>query len=194
MGITLNQVTEGAVAWFPTVDGNWTTLEQKYVAQEAASGSPVTVANTTSETVLMNNTTIPANALGVGTVIPNWTAGTITIPASTTPSVTWNLRWGGLTGTILASFTWNFGSSGSAYTQNWQWDFRVIGISTGSSGSAQINGWIVMSQIGAVSLAEPWDTGVVTLDTTTSKALVWTVQSTVAAVSTTQRLMYTDIG
>jgi hypothetical protein len=189
MGIALNQVNEGAVAWFPTVDGNWATIAQQYVAQVEGSGVVAIVQNTTSETVLMNNTTIPANALGVGTVMANWTAGSVQIPANSTPTVTWRLRWGGLTGTVLATSQWNFGTSSSSYILPWVWEFKTVGVSTGSSGSAQINGWISVTTV-----FEAVDDGVVTLDTTTSKALVWTVQSTVAGVITTQRLMYTDLG
>jgi hypothetical protein len=189
MGISLNQITEGAVAWHGTVDANWTTLESQFVAQQKAESTVVTVSGTTSETVLMSTTSIPANALAVGTVIPNWAGGSVTIPASTTPNVTWRLRWGGISGTVLSAFTWTFTSSGSEYTLPWFWDFRIVGVSTGASGSARVDGWL-----GLWTNFTSWNEGTITLDTTTAKDLVWTVQPSLSSVSVSQRSMTTDRG
>jgi len=190
MGIALNQINEGAVAWFPTIDGNWTTLEKSYVAQENADGTVVTVTSTTSETVLITSTTIPANSLAVGAVIANWAGGSIFIPASTTPTAEFRLRWGGLTGVILADFVWSFGS-GAATTYPWLWEFRILGLTTGASGTCQVEGWIGLSTNSSFTA---WDQGVATIDTTTAKNLVWTVQPSLSTVSTTQRSMVVDIG
>ncbi|HZV00114.1 MAG TPA: hypothetical protein VFF73_25580 [Planctomycetota bacterium] len=189
MGIALNTINEGDVGWFTKLDGDWTTLESQYVAQENADGNVVTVTSTTSETVLISSTTIPANALAVGTVISTFAGGSVFIANMTTPSVTFTLRWGGLTGTVLATFTWNF-SSGAATTFPWWWDFKIGGFSTGVSGGAVIGGWIGLGSNSFTS----WDTGFVTLDTTTSKNLVWTVTPSLASVSTTQRSMTVDLG
>ncbi len=189
MGISLNQIAEGAVAWYDAVNANLTTIEDQFVAQQRAEATVVTVTGTTSETVLSNTTTIPKDALAVGSVIPNWSGGSITIAALTTPSVTWRLRWGGISGTILAAFTWNFSSSGSQYTLPWFNDFRIVGVSTGASGSARVDGWI-----GMFTSFSSWNQGTITLDTTADTAFVWTVQPSLTSVSVDQRSMTTDRG
>jgi hypothetical protein len=190
MGISLNHLTEGAVSWFPSVDGNWSTLESKYVARQTSDTGVVSVGpNVTAETVLMNNTTIPANALGVGTVIRCWASGTASVPASTTVTITFTLRWGGLGGTILTAPAWSYTTGASVVQQGWNADVRLIGVTTGASGSLELERYHNIG--GSTSRG----VSTLTIDTTTAKALVWTVSfsaSTGTVVS--QRQMVTDLG
>src|SRR5947209_8457491 len=79
MGISLNHPAQGLVGWSSSVDTNWTTLETSYLARQQSDTSVVAVTGTTAETVLMANTTLPANALAVGTVVPVWAAGLISV-------------------------------------------------------------------------------------------------------------------
>jgi hypothetical protein len=185
MGVSLNRPAEGTVGWFSSVDGNWKTLENQYVARQASSTSIVTVSGTTAETDLIT-TTIPANALGAGTTLRVYAAGSMSLPASSSPTVTFNLRWGGLTGTLLATIGWSF-STGGATTTGWVLDFKIVGTATGTSGTCETDGWSTTLD-SFQSL-----TGAQTLDTTTSKVLVWTVTNSLTTVSTSQRVMDTDI-
>jgi hypothetical protein len=189
MGIPLIHTARGNVGWFSDVDGNWSTLEGQYVAREKSDTSIVTVTGTTSETTLMANTTIPANALAVGTVLTTWMAGSITIPATSTPSITFRLRWGGITGVLLSTWTWSFGSNPTAYSLGWVGDFRFISITTGASGSLEGDGWMA-----ADTAFAGLSSSTATVDTTTSKVLLFTAQPSLSTVSVSQRLMVTNLG
>jgi hypothetical protein len=189
MGIPLTHSSRGKVGWFSDVDGNWTTLEGQYVARQKSDTGVVTVTGTTSETSLMANTTIPANALAVGTVLTTWMAGSVTIPANSTPNITFNLRWGGIAGVLLSSWTWSFGSNPTAYSVGWVADFRFICIATGVSGSLEGDGWMA-----ADTAFAGLSSATATVDTTTNKLLLWTVQPSLSTVSISQRLMVTNLG
>ncbi len=135
MGIALNHPSLRSVGWYPPVDANWTTLESFYVARQKSDTSVVTVSGTTAETALMSSATIPANTFQPGVVLDPWAFGNVTIPASSTPSVTFRLRWGGLAGTLLATYTWNFASQASAYQQGWNADSRLVCVTSGVTGT-----------------------------------------------------------
>jgi hypothetical protein len=80
MGIALNRSANQSVNWWGAVDANWSTIESSYYGRLKSDTSVVTVTGTTSETVLMNNTTVPANTLSPGVVLSVWAAGTIGSP------------------------------------------------------------------------------------------------------------------
>jgi hypothetical protein len=184
MGIALNRIPEGATNWLALVEENWDTLEDDYLARQGSDTSVVTVTGTTAETALMANTTVPANGLQAGRILHPWAAGSVTIPASSTPSVTWRLRWGGISGTVLASWTWNFGSSGSPYTVGWIIEKMIACVSAGASGSVDVEGWISVGNGFQAGLT----TAHTTIDTTAAKTLLWTVQLSLSTVSVSQRL------
>jgi len=190
MGVSLAHPAQGATDWFNDVDGNWSTLEDEFVARLSSDASEVSFTGTTAETALMANATIPANALGVGTVLVPWAAGYLTIPANSTPSVTFRLRWGGITGTVLVSFTWNFASNPSAYDMPWVHDYRIVGVSTGATGSCSVQGWAGMWTSYNVS----YITANTTIDTTGAVTLLWTAQPSLSTVTVRQRLMIVNQG
>jgi hypothetical protein len=173
------------------MDGNLDTLEEEYVARLNSDSSPVTVSSTTSETALISSTTVPANSLQVGSVLAPWAYGTVTIPAFSTPSVTWRLRWGGIGGNVLASWTWNFGSSGSPYTLGWIADYRIIPNSVGASAVFEVDGWMSM---GTTFVSGTTTGSVLFIDTTANKTLLWTAQPSLSTVSVTQRSMIVNRG
>ena len=189
MGIPLIRSALGQTTWFNDMDGNLATLEESFVARQNSDTSSVTVTGTTAETALMASTTIPANALAVGTVLRPWAAGSLTVAASTTPTITFRLRWGGLGGVELWTVSWSMGSSGSPYTNSWVKDLSVVCASVGGSGSVETDGWTGNGSgffVSAPALA--------TIDTTTSKVLLWTVQLSLSSASVTQRMMVVNKG
>lgn len=190
MGIPLNHPIEGSVGWAGSVGANWTTLQNQYVANEKSDTTRVTVSSTTSETVLMANTTIPANALAPGVVMPIWASGFLTIPANAAPTITFRLRWGGLSGVLLATSTFTPATSTSAQTLDWLSDFRYFDVTAGASGTVDGEGWFMLGILLSTALAA----GLSTIDTTTAKLLVWTAQTTVATVSISQDQMVTNLG
>jgi hypothetical protein len=200
MGVSLNHPADGTVGWYSAVDGNWSTIEGQYVARQEGDTSVVTVSGTTNETVLMTNTTVPANALAAGVVLPVFACGSITIPAGTMGlSPTWRLRWGGISGSILlawAPFVYT-NTGGASINFGWTLVNRIIGVSAGSTGSAETGGWassVLSPASGAGASFVAYQSATTTIDTTTSQNLVWTIQSSVAGVSTSQRLMLTNRG
>ena len=200
MGIPLIHPAKTAEAWFTGVDGNWTTLEGQYVARQKSDASSVSVTGTTSETALMANATIPANALGVGIVLVHWAAFTIQVPSLSTPTVTLRLRWGGLSGVSLWATTLVCVSVFGGYTVGVTQDMRFVGITTGASGTAELDGWLGMSDPTKFGFAAGTSGilagtgGVSTIDTTASKVFLWTTQSTVAGVTVTQRQQVVERG
>jgi hypothetical protein len=201
MGISLNHPVAGAQSWFPDVDANWTTLENQYVARQNSDASIVSVTATTAETALMSNATIPANALGVGTVLVAWGAFTIQVPSLTTPTVTLRLRWGGLSGVLLWTTTLVCVSRLGGYTVGVTEDLRLVGVTAGASGSVEADGWLGMSDptkfgfaAGTSGILAGLTTGTTTIDTTASKLLVWTTQSTVSGVTVKQRQQVVEKG
>lgn len=59
------------------------------------------IANTTTEAIIFPNVTIPANFMQYGRAMRITASGKLSTTA--TPTMTWALRWGGATGTLLAT-------------------------------------------------------------------------------------------
>lgn len=190
MGLPLTHPAEGSVGWFSSFDANLTKLENEFVGRQNSDASVVTVSGTTAETVLMTSTSIPANTLLAGMVLAFFSSGTVTIPATSTPSVTFRLRWGGLGGTLLWSFTWLFGSNPTPYDLGWGAEHWIVCVSPGASGSIDQMGWT----FAGTGFSGGLSTGAVTIDTTATKQLVWTVQPSLSTVTVTQRLMVANRG
>lgn len=189
MGIALNHPPIGSVGWAALVDANWATLEDQYVARQAGDTSVVTVTGTTAETALMANTTIPADGLGVGTVLDVLAAGNWTIPANSSPTITWRLRWGGTLGVVLATWTWLPTTGGSSVSGGWITNHNLVGVSAGLFGSVEVHGWFANA-----SFATGFGTSAIGIATTSPVTLLWTVQSTLSTVSISQRLMVVNRG
>lgn len=105
------------------------------VAWATASGT--TVASTASETILVPNTTIPANFLQDGRALRLRAWGQYGTTA--TPSCVISLRWGGVSGTILGKTGLNVLTSGvgggASMTANWSFEAIIQTRSNGSSGT-----------------------------------------------------------
>jgi hypothetical protein len=71
---------------------------KELLAWEVADGTAI--ANTTTETVIYPNITIPANYMADGRVLQLEVFGKLSTTA--TPTITFRVRWGGVAGTLLA--------------------------------------------------------------------------------------------
>lgn len=67
-----------------------------------ATADATAVANTTTETILFPNVTIPANYLQDGRALRLRAQGKYSTLGSGTVTLIWTLRWGGVSGTVLA--------------------------------------------------------------------------------------------
>jgi hypothetical protein len=90
------------------------------------------IANTTTETVIFPNVTIPANYFSDARVLRLTAAGRLSTTG--TPTVRFRLRWGGVSGTVF----WDSGTitCGSGVTASeWRHQIEIICRSNGSAGS-----------------------------------------------------------
>ena len=111
-----------------------------------ATSSGTAVANTTTETILIPNVTIPANYLQDGRMLRIHAFGAYGTTA--TPTITFSVRWGGVSGTVLskstaATLTSGVGG-GASMTAPWEALILLQVRSNGSSGTAMTNGHATM--------------------------------------------------
>ncbi len=163
-----------------------------------ATNSGAAVANTTTETILFPNVTIPANYLQDGRSLRIRAIGQHSTLGSGTVSVLFTLRWGGVSGTVLCK--------SAAITQLisltaalWDLDIMLTTRSNGSSGTIMANGIArvygataptIGSATGAPAIAPLTNGGqitpaVATVDLTSDTALSLTVTHGAASTSNT---------
>lgn len=110
------------------------------VAWATAAGTAV--ANTTTETILFPNITIPANFMQDGRCLRG--RGFFAYGTTVTPTLTFTIRWGGVAGTVLAksaALTTTSGVGGGAsMTALGSFEFIIQTRSNGSSGTLMTNG------------------------------------------------------
>lgn len=120
---------------------NW----EEAVAWATASGTAV--ANTTTETILFPNVTIPANYMQDGRVLKLTAFGGYGTTA--TPTIQFAVRWGGVSGTVLAQQAANVTTSGvgggASMTAPWKVEIMIQTRSNGSSGSLYTMGYSTLS-------------------------------------------------
>lgn len=169
-----------------------------------ASGSPV--ANTVTETILFPNVTIPANYMQDGRSVHLWAFGQYS--NTVTPTMLFSLRWGGVSGTLLAK-TAAITTPSGVTAATWAIDAWMTTRSNGSSGTLMVNGICyvfaavaptVASATGAAAVTPMTNGGVVTpavatvdltQDTALSLTLTW---GTSSASNTATGLNYYGIG
>lgn len=110
------------------------------VAWATASGTAV--ANSTTETILFPNVTIPANFMQDGRTLRLRAFGAYGTTA--TPTLIFSIRWGGVAGTVLAKQAANVTTSGTgggaSMTAMWELEAYLQTRSNGSAGTLMSNG------------------------------------------------------
>lgn len=111
-----------------------------------ATSNGTAIANTTTETILFPNVTIPANYMQDGRVLrlKAWGAyGT-----TGTPTLTFRVRWGGVSGTVLAAsgaaVTTSGTGGGASMTALWSFEAYLQTRSNGSSGTVFTDGQFIL--------------------------------------------------
>lgn len=121
---------------------------QESLAWATASGSAI--ANSITETILFPNITIPANYMQDGRVLRLRLFGGY--GTTGTPTLTFTLRWGGVSGTVIAKsggITTGSGVGGGAsMTALWSIEIIVQVRANGSSGTLMSNGEITLYTTG----------------------------------------------
>jgi hypothetical protein len=95
------------------------------------------VANTTTETIIFPDVTVPANYMQDGRVLRVRAFGKLSTTG--TPTITFALRWGGVAGTLLATSEAITTASGAANT-GWAIEALIQTRANGSAGSLFVMG------------------------------------------------------
>lgn len=175
-----------------------------------ATASGTAVANTTTETILFPNVTIPANYMADGRCLR--LRGYFAYGTTATPTLVFSVRWGGVSGTVLAKQAANVTTSGvgsgASMTALGEFEILIQTRSNGSSGTLMTNGTTTLytstlltagtvTNYGQVAPIASGSTGgttpvAVTADLTADTALSLTVTwGTANAANSIQGLNYT---
>lgn len=111
-----------------------------------ATASGTAVANTTTETILFPNVTIPANYMQDGRCLRLRAFGAYGTTA--TPTMIFTLRWGGVSGTVISKSTTITSTSavggGASMTAPWSFEAVIQVRSNGSAGTLMTNGEVIL--------------------------------------------------
>lgn len=111
-----------------------------------ATASGTAINTSTTETILFPNITIPANYLQDGRAVRLRAFGAYGTTA--TPTLTFAIRWGGVSGTVLAkssAITTTSGVGGGAsMTAMWSLEAIIQTRSNGSAGTLMTNGEVIL--------------------------------------------------
>lgn len=163
-----------------------------------ATSSGAAVANTVTETILFPNVTIPANYMQDGRALRIRAQGQHSTLGSGTVTLTFRLRWGGVSGTAIC-ITGAITQVISLTAAFWDLDILLQTRSNGASGTVMGNGLArvfgatvptIGSATGAPAIAAMTNGGqitpaVATLDLTADTALSLTIQHGAASASNT---------
>lgn len=161
-----------------------------------ATADGTAVANTTTETIIFPNITIPANYLSDGRLLELYARGRFSTTA--TPTIRFRLRWGGVAGTVL----WDSGTITCATVTAALWSIPGLHIQTrvnGAAGSLFVMGECLVGSAAAPSVGSATgapavgvfgsagdDTpAAVTVDLTADTALALTATWSAASASNT---------
>lgn len=120
-----------------------------------ATSSGTAIATSVTETILFPNITIPGNFLQDGRALRIRAFGAY--GTTGTPTVQFRLRWGGVSGTVLAATgtitTASAVGGGASMTAMWELEAILQTRSNGSSGTAMTNGVVTLFTTAAAPTA-----------------------------------------
>lgn len=154
-----------------------------------ATADGTAVNTTTTETIIFPNVTIPANYMQDGRVLRLTARGRWGNVVTAQPTFTWAIRWGGVTGTVLATSGAIVTSTTAITAGQWKKEAILQTRSNGSTGTIFTQGTISMftatvatfgtvanyglvQPMGSAGVATP---AAVTVDLTTDTALAITI-------------------
>ena len=153
-----------------------------------ATADGTAVANTTTETIIFPNVTLPANYMADGRVLRLRAFGKLSTTG--TPTIILAIRWGGVAGTLLATTEAITCASGAANTA-WALEAIIQTRSNGATGSLFVMGEIQVNLTASTVTAGAFGVSgfdapaAVTADLTTDKALSLTADWSAASASNT---------
>ena len=117
------------------------------------------VVNSTAETILFPDVTIPANLLSGGKALRLRAQGQYS--NTSTPTLTFRLRWGGVSGTLLAASAACTTPSGVTAAM-WEIDLLIVNRTDGATGTLMVNGRAFVYAAVAGTVASATGEGLVT--------------------------------
>lgn len=146
------------------------------------------VANTTTETIIFPNITIPANYLQDGRILRIRAFGKLSTTG--TPTITFAIRWGGVSGTVVATTEAITCASGAANTA-WALEAYIQTRSNGSTGTVFVMGEATVNLTASTNTSGVFGVSgfdapaAVTVDLTADTALSVTADWSAASASNT---------
>lgn len=144
------------------------------------------VANTTTEAIIFPNVTIPANYMNDGRTLRLRAFGKLSTTG--TPTMTFAIRWGGVSGTILANTEAITCASGAANTA-WSIEAYIQTRTNGSTGTLLVIGDVVVNLTASTNTSGTFGVSgfdapaAVTVDLTADTALSLTADWSAASAS-----------
>jgi hypothetical protein len=159
---------------------------QELISWATADGTAI--ANTTTETIIFPNVTIPANYMQDGRRLRIRAFGKLS--TTVTPTIQFGLRWGGVAGTLLAQSEALTNGSGVTNVM-WSTELVIQTRANGSSGSLIVSGEVMVNTGTTTSIAQTFGVSgfdapaAVTVDLTADTALALTGKWSAASASNT---------
>ncbi len=112
----------------------------------AATSSGTAIANSTTETIIFPNVTIPANYMADGRCLRLRAFGAY--GTTSTPTLIFSVRWGGVAGTVLSKSstitTTSATGGGASMTALWTAEIIIQTRSNGATGTLMTNGEVIL--------------------------------------------------
>jgi hypothetical protein len=120
----------------------------------------VAVANTTTEAILFPNVTIPANYMADGRVLRLTARGRWSNVVTAVPTLTFALRWGGVSGTLLATSPAIVTPAAATTNAVWELEVEIQTRLNGSTGTLFVIGRVIMYEDAAATFGTVTNYGV----------------------------------
>jgi len=125
-----------------------------------ATADGAAVANTTTETIIFPNVTIPANYLADGRVLRLAAKGRWSNVVTAVPTLTFRLRWGGVAGTVLAASPAVVTPATATTNAIWEIELYIQTRANGAIGSLFVMGHVTMYEDAAATFGTVTNYGV----------------------------------
>lgn len=159
------------------------------IAVQLSDGPTLTAA---AEALLVGDVTIPAGYMVPGRVLRLKLSGKASNVVTTPGTIRFRVRWGGLSGTVLADSTALTQNVAAQTNKTWELEIDILCRTSGASGkfltvgkAFRGNKAVAASSDATPDMIPPDTLAEVTADTTTSKALSVTAEPSLATASIT---------
>jgi len=164
---------------------------RELIAVQLGVGSTLTAA---AEALAVPDFTIPQNYMHAGRILKATLTGIASNPVTTPGTVRLRVRWGGLTGTVLADSGAMSQTTVAQTDKVWLWEVYIVCVTAGTSGQFRTFGKITRGNAAKEATSDmalnplmlpPSTNALVTVDTTVDKDLSFTHEPSLGTCSWT---------